>query len=227
MSRFDQRSPMRNGSRLSPRSRTSLERSLTTSMDTSTAARLYVCAGLLSLTVAACGGSNSHRPDGGQVAGTGPSSTTTTAGPTTSATAAGDQAAVLAAYHDFWATYDAYAAEPAPFDPGAFRDRFGLVTGDGEFDHLYQQFQLDRLRGWVSRGGEADVNRPKVVELTADRAVVDDCADDTGGVYDTKADKWVEPQTPGARSLFHVVLVRSDGRWKVTSVGGKDVACNA
>jgi hypothetical protein len=225
MSRFDQRSPIRNVSRLSPRSRTSLERSPTTPMHTTTAARLYVCAGLLSLTVAACGGSNSHRPDGGQVAGS--SSTTSTVGPTTSATVADDQAAVLAAYHDFWATYDAYAAEPAPFDPGAFRDRFGFVTSDGEYDHLYQQFQLDRLRGWVSRGGEADVNRPKVVELTADRAVVDDCADDTGGVYDTKADKWVEPQTPGARSLFHVVLVRSDGRWKVTSLGGKDVACSA
>lgn len=225
MSRFDQRSTIWNESRLSPRSRTSLERSLTTSMDTMTAARLSVCAGLLSLTVAACGGSNSHRPDGGQVAG--PSSTTSTAGPTTSATATDDQAAVLATYHDFWATYDAYAAEPAPFEPGAFRDRFGLVTSDGEYDHLYQQFQLDRLRGWVSRGGEADVNRPKVVELTADRSVVDDCADDTGGVYDTKADKWVQPQTPGARSLFHVVLVRSDGRWKVTSVGGKDVACDA
>lgn len=227
MSRFDRRSPIRNASRLSPRSRTSLERSLTTPMHATAAARLYVCAALLSLTVAACGGSNSDRPDGGQVAGTGPSSTTATTGPTTSATASDDQAAVLAAYHEFWATYDAYAAEAAPFDPAGFRDRFGPVTSDGEYDHLYQQFQLDRLRGWVSRGGEADVNRPKVVELAADRAVVDDCADDSGGVYDTRADKWIEPETPGARSLFHVVLVRSDGRWKVTSVGGKDAACNA
>lgn len=227
MTESAQRCPIRNASRLSPSSRMSLERSPNTPMqNTTTKTRRCVCAVILTTTLAACGG-GSGGTDGGRVAGTEPSTTTSTPAPTSPATGSDTDAAVLAAYHEFWATYDAYAAEAAPFDPAVFRDRFGAVATNGEYDHLYEQFQLDRLRGWVARGGEGDVNRPKIVELTADRAVVDDCADDTGGVWDTQANRWIEPETPGARSLFHVVLVRTDGRWKVTSVAGKDVACAA
>lgn len=178
---------------------------------------------LLGLTLAACSGTRLDRPEGGPVAG--PDSSTTA--PTAPSSTSDAEMAVLAAYREFWATYDVYATEAAPFQPAVFHDRFEAVATDGEYEHLYRQFQLDRLRGWVSRGSEADVKRPKVVELTADRAVVDDCADDAGGVWDTHANTWIEPETPGAHSLFHVVLVRSDGRWRVTSVGGKDVTCDA
>jgi hypothetical protein len=177
------------------------------------------------VTAAGCSGGHSASKNRGASATT--SATTATAPTTTRSVAATPDAAVITGYHDFWSTYDAYAAELAPFDAAGFRDRFGPVASDGEYDHLYQQFQLDRVRGWVSRGGEADVYRPKIVELAAGRAVVDDCADDTGGVFDTRNNAWIEPETPGAHSLLHVVLVRSDGRWKVTSVGGKGIGCNA
>lgn len=146
---------------------------------------------------------------------------------TTMGTPAEHDEAARAGYREFWATFDAYAAEAAPFDPAEFRDRFGPVAGGGEYDHLYERFQLDRVRGWVTRGGESDVYRPKIVESTENRIVIEDCADDTGGIYDTRANTWIEPETPGARSFLRVVLEPSEGRWKVTSVGGKDVPCDA
>lgn len=157
--------------------------------------------------------------------------TTNSTNPTDSITTTPEtpEAGALSAYREFWSVFDAYAAEAAPFDPVAFQDRFSPVATGGEYDHLYDRFQLDRARGLVSRGGEADVYRPKIVESSDLRVVVEDCADDTGGIYDTKTDTVVEPETPGARSFLRVVLVRTtvDDRWKVTSVGGEDTECDA
>lgn len=180
------------------------------------------------LGAAACSGDDTSASERERPAPTTTTSAPGSATPTTPPAVASD-AAVLDAYREFWRVFDAYAAEAAPFDPVGFKDRFSPVATGGEYDHLYSRFQLDRVRGWVTRGGEADVYRPEIVESDDGRAVVEDCADDSGGIYDTIKDTVIEPETPGARSFLRVVLTRTsvDDRWKVTSVGGEDTECAA
>jgi hypothetical protein len=135
------------------------------------------------------------------------------------------QAAVIDAYLAYWRTVSAYGAEQAPFDPADFKNRFSPVTTGAQYDSLFERFQLNRAQGLVYRGGENDQFRPKVVELSGDRAVVEDCADDTGGIFDTRKNTFTEPTTPGRHSLIRAVLRLESGTWKVSTQSGGDQRC--
>jgi len=226
MTRFAPRSSLRNESLLSPRSRTSLfKRSPTKPMSTLTRAQRCCCAGLLTLTLAACGGSRDDRPDGGRVSGTNPSAATTSPAPTTPTTEANPQAAVIDGYLAYWRVVNAYGAEAAPFDPVDFKNRFSAVAAGAQYDSLFNTFQLNRAQGLVYRGGENDQLRPKVVELSADRAVVEDCADDTGGIFSVRDNGFTRPTTPGRHSLIRAVLHPESGTWKVSTQDGGTAPC--
>lgn len=188
------------------------------------AARRVVPAALVLLVLAA-GCSSGDR--GGEERARPTTSTTATATPSEVpvTTAIQSEQAVLAAYREFFRVFDDYSREQAAFDPADFKARFSPVSSGGEYEHLFETFQLDRLKGLVHRGGEADQRRPRISELQPSRAVVEDCADDSGGIWDTHDNTWVEPETPGAHSFFRVVLAIEDNRWKVTSVGGEDRPC--
>lgn len=217
MTGFVHRWVVRKESWLSPRSRTLLQRSHTTTMHISTTIRRCLCAGLLPLALASCGGSGPKRPDGGTVAS--PSTTTSTAVHSPDGAAAPTpEDAVLDSYRRFDAVVNAYGQEEGPFDADDLRTRLSAVATNGEFDQLFERLQLNRIKGWVYRGGEGDQHRPVVQELTAGRAVLIDCADDTGGIYDTRQGQFVEPATPGAKTLSRVVLSLDGTAWKVAAV---------
>jgi hypothetical protein len=224
MTRFVNRLTFRHEMWLSPSSRTSFERSLQKAMHTTTMARRCLCAGLLTLILVSCGGSHSVRPDGGRVAGT-DATTATSLAPTTSGTASNPQGAVVDGYLAYWRAVNAYGAEVAPFDPADFKNRFSPVATGAQYDSLFNTFQLNRAQGLVYRGGENDQQRPKVTELTGDRAVVEDCADDTGGIFSVRDNTFTRPTTPGRHSLIRAVLRLEGGTWKVSTQDGGTASC--
>ena len=224
MTRFVNRHTFRYELWLSPSSRTSLERSLQNSMDIRTIALRGLCAGFLTLTLVSCGGSDSDRPDGGPAAGTDATTTTSPASSTVSTTTS-PQAAVIDGYLAYWRVVNTYGADAAPFDPTDFKNRFSPVAMAAQYDSLFNTFQLNRAQGLVYRGGENDQLRPKVVELTGDRAVVEDCADDTGGIFSVRDNAFTRPTTPGRHALIRAVLRLDGGTWKVSTQDGGTAPC--
>lgn len=185
--------------------------------------RLLQAGLVLALVVAACDGDDDDSDTASP--GRSPRTSTTSLPTTTTSVPLTSEEAVIAAYREFSRVFDTYGAQNAPFDPAEFKATVGPVATGGEYEHLFDLFQTNRAQGHVFQGGESDVLRPKVTELAAERAVVEDCADDTGGVFDTRNNRFVEEPTPGKTIFITAVLVIEDGRWKVTSLGGPDESC--
>jgi len=183
-------------------------------------------AALLLATAAAVAGACSH----GKERTAAPSTTTTSTSATTNggaidsttaAAPADDREAVKAAYLHFWTVVDAYGKRTGPFDPGDAKAVLGAVATDGEYDHLFNTFQLNRIKGLVYRDGDApDEFAPVVTVEAPGRAAVRDCRTDRGGVFKEATGERVDTPTEGRR-LFEVTLVKDAGQWKVSSVGGK------
>ncbi|HZQ78542.1 MAG TPA: hypothetical protein VFE55_14500 [Acidimicrobiia bacterium] len=186
-------------------------------------ARRCLCATILTLSLAACGHSASSRPDGGRVAESG-SSTTTTSGVSTTTTASA-QSAVIDAYLAYWRAVDSYGSQTAPFDANQFKTTFDPVATGAQYDSLFQRLQLNRAQGLVYRGRENAQHRPVVTDLSGDRAVLTDCADDFGGIFDTRQNTYVQPLTPGEHSKITAVLTKVNGAWKVSTQGAGDTRC--
>jgi len=221
MTRFGRRCPLWHELWLIPSSRTSIERSLQKRMHTKTLAQRAVCAGVVALTLVACGGSHPNRPDGGRGAATEPTTATTSAPSATS----NPQAAVIDGYLAYWRVVNSYGADAAPFDATDFKNRFSPVATGAQYDSLFNTFQLNRAQGLVYRGGENDQMRPKVVEVTGDRATVEDCADDTGGIFSVRDNTFTRPTTPGRHTLIRAVLRLDGSTWKVSTQDGGTETC--
>jgi hypothetical protein len=185
--------------------------------------RQCLTATMLLLAFAACNGSDSGRSSDDQAKA---DATATTGAPVASSTTAADpKAAVIEAYLAYWRAVNAYGSESGPFDPTDFKNRFAPVTTGAQYDSLFTTMQVDRAQGLVYRGGETDQFRPRVVELQGDRAVIEDCADDTGGVFDTRSNTFTENTTPGQHSLIRAVLRLEGGSWKVSTETGGNQRC--
>jgi hypothetical protein len=169
-------------------------------------------------------GCTSHTSTTAKSATTADPTTATTSVPTTTTTLTTD-ASVLDAYRRYWATMNTYGAASAPFDPQVFKQTFDPVATGAQYETLFNLFQLDRIKGWVFKGREGGELRPRVTERSADRAVIDDCADDFGGIFDTKNNVFVEPLTPGQHTHITAVLRLVDRTWKVQTQGGGDERC--
>lgn len=161
------------------------------------------------------------------------SATTTTPSPSGSGTSAGavdstttslpadDKEAVKAAYLQFWAVVDEYGKRTGTFNAADAKSVLGAIATGGEYDHLFNAFQLNRLKGLVYRDGDApDEFAPVVTIEGPDRASVRDCRTDRGGVFKEATGERVDTATEGRR-LFEVVLVKDGLQWKVSSVGGR------
>lgn len=222
MIRLVPRRTLRNESRLTPSSRTSLERSPHNTMLPTTMAQRCLCAGILTLALTACSSGGNGRPDGGGVAESRPSTTTTSSATTTAGNA---QAAVIDAYLAYWRTVDTYGSQTGPFSPSEFKATFDPVATGAQYDSLFQRLQLNRAQGLVYRGRENAQHRPQVTELSGDRAVLTDCADDFGGIFDTRQNTFVHPLTPGEYSKIVAVLTKVDAVWKVSTQGDGDTRC--
>jgi hypothetical protein len=185
--------------------------------------RRYACATVLFLALSACSGSGSGRSADDQAGAD--ATTNTTAAPVATTTSADPKAVVVEAYLAYWRAVNAYGSETGPFDPADFKNRFSPVTTGAQYDSLFSSLQVDRAQGLVYRGGENDQFRPRVVELQADRAVIEDCADDTGGIFDTRSNTFTENTTPGQHSLIRAVLHLEGGSWKVSTETGGNQRC--
>lgn len=140
---------------------------------------------------------------------------TTTAAPVT------EEEAVKAAYLRFWEVVDEYGKRTGPFDPVDAKAVLGAVATGGEYEHLFNTFQLHRLKGLVFRDGDTpDELAPVVTIESPTRASVKDCRTDKGGIYKESTGERVDIPTEGRR-LFEVILVKEDSQWKVSSVGGR------
>jgi hypothetical protein len=228
MTRFVQRSygwnPWNPSRRLVPPLSTPTERSLTSVRRPDTTARRCLAAALF-LALAACSGSGSDRSVERRPANADATTTTGAAATSTTASTTTPEAAVIDAYLAYWRAVNAYGSETGPFDAADFKARFSPVATGAQYDSLFTSLQVDRAQGLVYRGGERDQFRPKVVELAGDRAVVEDCADDTGGVFDTKTSTFTENTTPGQHSRIRAVLHLEAGTWKVSTETGGDQRC--
>jgi hypothetical protein len=181
---------------------------------------------LVALTgAAACNGGGSGTAERSTTTTTrSPSATDTTGGatePTTTPPPGDEKEAVKAAYLRFWMVVDEYGKRTGKFDPVDAKTVLGAVASDGEYDHLFNTFQLNRLKGLVYREGDApDEFAPVVTIEGPGRASVRDCRTDRGGVFKEATGERVDTPTDGRR-LFEVVLVRDGEEWKVSSVGGR------
>lgn len=220
MNRFVPRYPIRaNPFSSPPRSRPPHERCLPLSRSRHPVRQcLWVLA--LGVALAACNGDSDdagNKPT--------PSSTTKMTVATTTTGATSPEASVLDAYRAYWAVVNGYGAEEKPFDPAEFMARFSPVATGAQYDSLFERFQLNRAQNLVYRGGEGDQLRPRIVELTGDRAAVEDCADDTGGIFSTRDHVFTSDTTPGQHSLIRAVLRLDAGTWKVSTQDGGDERC--
>ncbi len=173
---------------------------------------------------AACsrgGSTTAHSPT---TTTTSPSGTDRSAGATDSTTTPppGDEKeAIKTGYLRFWMTVDEYGKRTGRFDPVDAKAVLGAVATDGEYDHLFDTFQLNRLKGLVYRDGDTPDEFAPVVTIEGPaRASVRDCRTDRGGVFKEASGERVDTPTEGRR-LFEVVLVKDGSEWKVSSVGGR------
>ena len=133
---------------------------------------------------------------------------------------------VRARYFEFWRAFDSFGARTAPFDPVEFKRVIGAVASGGEYTHLFDYFQANRLKGLAFRGGGAPEEElsPEIRLTSATEAVVTDCAGSSGEVYKIETGETVEAADPTRERL--VVVMRLEGDvWKVTSVGGPREPC--
>lgn len=175
---------------------------------------LAVCVG------AACSSGEDKTADS-PTATTTPDQLATSSTATTGTSAGNDREAVRSAYLHFWAVVDDYGKRTGPFDPTEAKTVLSAVATGGEYGHLFDMFQLNRLKGLVYRDGDAPDEFAPVVTIEGPaRASIRDCRTDRGGVFNASTGERVDTPTEGRR-LFEVVLVREDAQWKVSSVGGR------
>ena len=164
--------------------------------------------------------------------------TSTSFGPTSTETTAQDPAdAVLEAYRAGWSAYIEFGgstliAPPAAGSPATtlpYPSRFEAAmsphfAGD-QYQRLFDFFQLQSIKREELRG-TIDL-RPKVLSISAESAVVEDCYDDRDlGSY--KAGAYPPERTDPvseARTRATAELRFEDGRWKTVKVTPMGSGC--
>lgn len=134
--------------------------------------------------------------------------------------------AVRAQYFQFWRVFDDYGRGTGRFDPVEFKNTFGPVASGGEYTHLFDYFQNNRLRGYAFRGGRPPEEElaPRIKMESPAEATIEDCSSSSGETYNVATGAVVEPAGTGPARLV-VVMRLIDGAWKVTSVGGGNEPC--
>jgi hypothetical protein len=171
---------------------------------------------LLALLVAACDGSDASEGDSA------PSPTETTSGGSgadTSTTTPPNEAAVVAAYEDFW---DAYLEAADPMDPG--HPVLAEHAVNPQLERLQRSFLARRSSGEVIRG-TLDL-APEVVSVEGRTARVADCYADSTGVYDAKTGE--RKDTPsGVRHRITAEMVLDGAVWKVSDITREGDECDS
>ena len=98
-----------------------------------------------------------------------------------------------------------YGGHVVVFNPADFNVRFSPVATGAQYDEVFNSLLLNRLEGLVDDRAN-DRSRPHVAYLDADRAVVEDCADDHG-------------------TLIRAVLRLESGSWKVSLESRRTQSC--
>lgn len=134
--------------------------------------------------------------------------------------------AVRAQYFAFWHAFDDYGRGTGPFDPTAFKNTFGPVATGGEYTHLFDYFQTNRLKGLAFRGGRPPEEElaPTITLEDPAQATVTDCSTSSGETYDVATGAVVKPADSTPAPIV-VVMRIVDGTWKVTSVATPDQPC--
>ncbi|MGH3371634.1 MAG: hypothetical protein ACRDPR_16705 [Nocardioidaceae bacterium] len=157
---------------------------------------------------------------------------TTAAAPSTTATVATTAPAdpvveaVKAQYFRFWRAFDDYGRATGPFDPVEFKNTFGPVASGGEYTHLFDYFQSNRIKGLAFRGGRPPEEElaPRITLESPAEATIEDCSSSSGETYKVATREVVEPADASPARMV-VVMRLIDGAWKVTSVAGRDEPC--
>lgn len=153
------------------------------------------------LLLAACGGDDeSATPE---------SSTSAPSSTTTAFDREAEEQAVIDAY---LAELDAFYAAANPPDPD-HPDLEKYATGEAL---RTVQENLTRLRtaGLAIKRGAQTQNSPRVVSITADRALIEDCATDADVQFRLRDSKVIDDDVLVGR--YHAVLVKTEQGWLLT-----------
>lgn len=165
--------------------------------------------------LAAC--DNSAASDGPTARGASPTASAPERAPTNTAEPERDaEAAVVAAYLDFWDAVEAAGNPPDPDHPALAETAAGH-----QLDQLRESLEEYREKGYFRNDdGEHDVTFRRFLE-GGEAAVVDDCAEpaEDSGLYDAATGERVgEAGRPGQRQLLEARLELVGGAWKVVNV---------
>lgn len=146
----------------------------------------------LTAAVASCGGGSDDADDARP-------------GGTTSTTA-NEEAAVLDAYEAGWQAFDEASGDPVnPGHPALTETMTGTALDAARRSLTQMSGQGEYLDGGVDLS-------PEVTELSADRAVVEDCVLDHGQKH--AADGTVIARSDPEPALYQAVMVNEGGVWK-------------
>jgi hypothetical protein len=172
--------------------------------------------GLLALALlgASCAGSNEVPGNGDAVP--------TTAAPegvdTTATTVPAEEAAVVAAYEDFW---EAYLEAADPMDPS--HPVLAEHAVNPQLERLQKSFLSRRSSGEVIRG-TLDL-APEVVSVNGGTARLRDCYADSTGVYDVETGERKDTPT-GVRHRVTAEMVLDGAVWKVGDITREGDGCD-
>ncbi|MDQ1438228.1 MAG: hypothetical protein QOK43_1857 [Acidimicrobiaceae bacterium] len=126
-----------------------------------------------------------------------------------------DQTAVLDAYVRCWQAYIDFGTEKTrSFTRADFDARLGGCLTGAQYNTQLSAFSKYRPLGVFFRGPPVQHDPEPDVVVTGTKAVVRDCMNDQGVVYDDD-DGRVLDDASGSRSLNIVSLVLVDGAWKI------------
>ncbi len=176
--------------------------------------RYGACLVVLALLLAGCGGSDASEGDSV------PSTTEPTNGEgnATSTTVPLEEAAVVAAYEDFW---DAYLEAADPMDPA--HPILAEHAVNPQLERLQRSFLARRSSGEVIRG-TLDL-APELISVEGGTARVADCYADSTGVYDAETGE--RKDTPsGVRHRITAEMVLDGAVWKVSDITREGDGCD-
>jgi len=151
-------------------------------------------------------------------------SPTTTVPATPSPTAASPENQLAVAVRAFWNLYLQLGAHTGKFNAADTRERLAQRTTGSELTKLFTVFQGNAAAGLVVKG-TVDV-APKVMSIAGTTTLVQDCYDDTTGLYRVNDGQRIDVADPRRHKVL-MTLTRASGTWKVSAIKDEGLGCTA
>jgi hypothetical protein len=149
---------------------------------------------------------------------------TTTLPATPSPTTASPGNQLVVAVRAFWNLYLELGARTGTFNAVETRERLAQRTSGSELTKLSGVFQGNAAAGLVVKG-TIDV-APKILSIAGTTALVQDCYDDSTGLYRAKDGKRLDVDDPRRHKVLMTFTLAND-TWKVSAIKDEGLGCTA